>query len=81
MYMSYTSMTKSDKERYGLKSHAIPTIIAIAYLVDSIEAEMSLLRMFTLLLAGFYVASIATAVVRRMHERHVARKQGADKSE
>ena len=54
--MPYTSLSKSDRNRFGLKSHLIPSIIALAYLVDSIEIsstdEMSLLRIFTMIMSA-----------------------------
>lgn len=68
--MPYTSVSKSDKNRFGLKSHTVPMIIAIAYMVDSIEAEMTLLRVATLILAAYYVITICVAIVQRIRNRH-----------
>lgn len=68
--MPYTSVSKADKNRFGLKSHTVPMIIAIAYLVDSIEAEMTLLRMATLILDACYVISIFVAMIQRMRDSH-----------
>ncbi|MGN0741067.1 MAG: hypothetical protein ACI4L8_00355 [Candidatus Fimadaptatus sp.] len=80
--MPYTSMSRQDRNRFGLKSHVIPMIIAIAYLVDSIEAEITMLRLFTLILAACYVVSVMVAVVQELHERHKARAaSGANTSD
>lgn len=68
--MPYTSVSKTDRNRFGLRSHTIPTIIAIAYMVDSIEAEMTLLRVATLILAAYYVVTICVAAVQRIRHRH-----------
>lgn len=74
-YMPYTSVSKSDKNRFGLRSHAVPMIIAFAYLVDSIEAEMTLLRGVTLILAVCYIITMAVAIIRRRKEISVARRR------
>lgn len=79
MHMPYTSMSRQDRNRFGLKSHVIPMIIAIAYLVDSIEAEITMLRLFTLILAACYVVSIVVAIAQTMHERHKARVESERK--
>lgn len=68
--MPYTSVSKSDRKRFGLKSHAIPMIIAVAYLVDSIKAEMTLLRTATLILAVCYIVTICVAIVQHIQEKH-----------
>lgn len=74
----YTSLSKSDKNRFGLKSHLIPSIIALAYLIDSIEVnkygEMTMLRIFTMILTACYLISIITAVVQEIHARRVRRR-------
>lgn len=74
----YTSLSKSEKSRFGLKSHLIPSIIALAYLVDSIEVntygEMTMLRIFTMVLTACYLISIITAVVQEIHARRVRRR-------
>ena len=75
--MPYTSVSKTDKNRFGLKSHLIPSIIALAYLLDSIEVnmmgEMTMLRMFTMILSACYVISIIVAVIQTLHARRIRR--------
>ena len=77
----YTSLSKSEKSRFGLKSHLIPSIIALAYLVDSIEVntygEMTMLRIFTMVLTACYLISIITAVVQEIHARRVRRRNAS----
>lgn len=80
--MPYTSLSKSDKNRFGLKSHLIPSIIALAYLVDSIEisssGEMTTLRMFTMILSACYLITIVTSVIQEMHMRRMRKRTEKD---
>lgn len=81
MKVPYTSLSKSDRNRFGLKSHLIPSIIALAYLVDSIEisstGEMSLLRIFTMIMSACYLISMVIAVAQETHDRR-ARKRSSN---
>ena len=65
--MAPTTFNKS-KDRFGLRSHAVPVIIAIAYLVESGEAKMSLLRIMTTILAACYIAVMVYSGIRMLIE-------------
>lgn len=79
--MPYTSLSKSDRNRFGLKSHLIPSIIALAYLVDSIEisssGEMTMLRMVTMVMSACYLITMIVAGIQEIHARRM-RKRNAE---
>lgn len=78
--MPYTSVSGPDKRQFGLGSHAIPVMIALAYLVDSIEAEMTLLRTATTIMTACYVLYIGVAALRSFIEYRQG-KTGKSKSD
>ena len=57
-----------------LKTHAVPYIIALAYLTDSIGQHMNPLRFITLILTVCYVCTITYCVLRLLISRRVARR-------
>lgn len=62
-------LIKRGGDRFGLRSHGVPLIIAIAYLVDSIDTKMTLLRIMTLILAAIYVAVIVVSGIQMIREK------------